>query len=114
MTPANDFASRAARLTKPATKKAAPPQTGEDAAAPTPAPAVTAVRRSVPRSKPVRVSADLPPQTYRALVNYCTDSAEQIGRTKVSHVEVLRALVAELDKNADLRRIITDRLAQST
>lgn len=114
MTPANDFASRAARLTKPATKKpATTTPAGEGPAEQAPASA-TPPRRAAPRSKPVRVSADLPPQTYRALVTYCTDSAEQIGRTKVSHVEVLRALVVELDKNPDLRRTITERLAQST
>lgn len=67
-----------------------------------------------PRTKPVRVTADLAPQSYRGLVAFCTDLAGQLGRAKVPLVEVIRALVDQLDDDPQLRSQITALIQQRT
>lgn len=64
----------------------------------------------VPRAKPVRLSVDLAPQTYRQLLTYSADLASNLGRAKVPHVEVLRALIAELIANPEVRTHIDLRI----
>ncbi|WP_162925059.1 hypothetical protein [Mycetocola zhujimingii] len=52
------------------------------------------------------MSADLAPQDYRALLAYCAAMAEDLGKAKVAHVLVIRALVAELNTNPELQETI--------
>lgn len=67
---------------------------------------IQSVRRAAPRAKPVRVTTDLAPQSYRALLAYSASLAEDLGRAKVPHVEVIRALVAELNADPALQATI--------
>lgn len=64
----------------------------------------------VPRAKPVRVTTDLAPRSYRALVTYCQSLAETLGRAKVPHVEVMRALVDQLETDPQLQAAIEEAL----
>lgn len=64
----------------------------------------------VPRAKPVRVTTDLAPRSYRALVAYCQALAETLGRAKVPHVEVMRALVDQLETDPELQAAIEETL----
>ncbi|MGO1489454.1 MAG: hypothetical protein ACTHWA_13025 [Arachnia sp.] len=66
------------------------------------------VSAPVPRAKPVRVTTDLAPQSYRELVAYCQRLAEDLGRAKVPHVEVIRALVGELETNPELQATVAN------
>ena len=66
----------------------------------------TASRGHAPRTAPIRITADLAPQSYRALLAYCADLAEEIGQAKVPHVEVIRALISELEVNPGLQRSV--------
>jgi hypothetical protein len=66
-----------------------------------------------PRSKPVRLTTELEPQTYRQLTGYCTETAETIGATRVPHAVVVRALIARLESDPALRSTITDDIAQT-
>lgn len=91
-----DIAARAARLGDRKGGRAAEPSTDETLVA----------RVQVPRAKPVRVTTDLAPQSYRQLVAYCQRLAEELGRAKVPHVEVIRALVGELETNPELQATI--------
>lgn len=59
-----------------------------------------------PRAKPVRMSTDLAPQSYRALLDYCQDLAAAIGAARVPHTEVIRALVDQLETDPDLQQTI--------
>ncbi|MBG6059795.1 hypothetical protein RCH16_003157 [Cryobacterium sp. MP_M5] len=108
--------ARATALSKRRT--ATPPtlaeQDGPDNAAETPT--ARAPQRSAPRAKPVRVTTDLAPQSYRALLAYCAEMAEDLGRAKVPHVEVIRALISELNANTELqatvRQAVTKQLSK--
>jgi hypothetical protein len=71
---------------------------------------VTASKKPAPRTRAVRITADLAPLSYDRLVDYSRDVARQLGRTRVSQVEVIRALLAELDDNPDLRKAVADRI----
>lgn len=55
------------------------------------------------RTKPVRVSLDLAPETHRALLQHAGDLAVELGRATVPHAEVLRALVDRLFADRGLR-----------
>lgn len=63
-----------------------------------------------PLDKKVRLSADIAPEAYRALVSWCQDVALAVGRTRVQHVWALRALVDELRENPDLQVRIIERI----
>ncbi len=93
----SDIANRAAKLGERKGGRPTEPETEE-----TP----VAQPRTAPRAKPVRVTTDLAPQSYRALVSYCQDLAENLGRAKVPHVEVIRALVAQLEDDPALQATI--------
>ena len=69
--------------------------------------AVKPTRMPAPRAKPVRVTTDLAPQSYRGLLAYSAGLAEDLGRAKVPHVEVIRALIAELNTNPALQETIS-------
>lgn len=75
-------------------------------------PAVAAPKSAVVRSKPVRITADLPPQSYRSLVDYAASLASRFGRARVPHVNVIRALVLELEDDQALQGRIAARIAQ--
>lgn len=107
MTSKTELAARAARLSgrQPANRSA--DAAAEPAAEPVgESQAVKSVHRSAPRAKPVRVTTDLAPQSYRGLLAYSAGLAEQLGRAKVPHVEVIRALIAELNTNPALQETI--------
>lgn len=76
-----------------------------------PATAVEAPKPAVVRSKPVRITADLPPQSYRNLVNYAASLANRFGRARLPHVKVIRALVLELEEDQSLQGRIAARIA---
>lgn len=68
---------------------------------------------TAPRAKPVRLSVDLAPAAYRGLIDYCHQSAEEIGVARVNGVDVLRALLAELSGDQDLAARVRGRIAAS-
>lgn len=98
------------RLANLAQPQKAPRITGTTAAAKEPQAA------KAPRAKPIRVSVDLAPQDYRYLAQFCNELAADIGRAKVPHVEVLRALVNELRDNpvlaAAIHKSVSDDLSK--
>jgi len=96
-------AARVAQRTRPATTDT---EAASDHAQPAPTP-----RPLVVRAKPVRITADLPPQSYRALIDYASTLAASQGRARVAHVHVIRALVTELTENEDLQAAIAQRVA---
>lgn len=63
-------------------------------------------RSSAPavRAKPVRKTVDLPPARYRALTDWCTETATSIGVTRVTGQAVINALVARLLTDETLAR----------
>lgn len=61
------------------------------------------------RTKRVKVSVALHPRPYFALVDFCAGAAKVTG-SRVTHVEVMRALVRELLTDADLRSRVTEQL----
>lgn len=63
--------------------------------------------------KNVRLSADITPASYRDLVRISQDVAFQVGRTRVAHVAIVRALLDELIDNPSLRALVTERVAQT-
>lgn len=111
MSKQSDLAARAAKLTTRTAAGRPPaaeePGRGDVAEVAPKRPAA----RAVPRAKPVRVSADLAPQDYRALLAYSAAMAEELGRAKVAHVLVIRALVSELNANPELQRTIRQAVA---
>ena len=110
MSKAEDMKARAAGLaTRKVTMQAAPVGQDEPGAV-TETPSARAQQRSAPRAKPVRVTTDLAPQSYRALLAYCAEMAEGLGRAKVPHVEVIRALISELNANPELQATIRQKV----
>ncbi|WP_435735253.1 hypothetical protein V5D56_00070 (plasmid) [Cellulosimicrobium sp. PMB13] len=98
----NDLAARAAKLTDRAKK-------------PTPLADVEvtnakggAGRQPIPRAKPVRLSLDLAPQSYRSLKAFCDELAVELGRARVTQSEVMRAMVALLDEAPAVRQAVTE------
>ena len=103
MTSKAELVARAARLAE-----RQPPSRPADASA-EPAgesQAIKPAHRPAPRAKPVRVTTDLAPQSYRGLLAYSAGLAEELGRAKVPHVEVIRALITELNTNPALQETI--------
>jgi hypothetical protein len=66
--------------------------------------------KAVPRSKPVRLSVDLAPATYRDLTDFCRSTAVELGRARVTGVDVVRALLAELGEDEDLAARVRSRI----
>lgn len=58
------------------------------------------------RTKPVRRSVDLSPAYHARLTQWCRDTAEEIGATRVTGQDVIRALVARLLADQNLSRRI--------
>lgn len=62
---------------------------------------------AAPRVKPVRLSLDLAPQSYRTLKTTCDDLADELGQARVTTSEVLRVLVGLLDQDPAVRRAVS-------
>lgn len=107
MSKADDIRARAARVgQRTQTTHTTPPAEAEEAPRP------SAKAKPAIRSTPVRITADLPPQDYRSLVDYAGDLAAQFGRARVPHVAVIRALVVILGQDEDLQVRVASRVAQ--
>jgi len=85
-------------LTARATR-AAKRGSGEPAADATAPPAMPPVG---PRSRPARLTLDLAPVQHRALTVWCSDTAYELGLTKVPATSVLRLLVGQLTTDPEL------------
>lgn len=59
-----------------------------------------------PLAKPVRRTVDLSPTQHAQLAAWCTETAREIGRARVTGQDVLRALVARLLTDEVLARKI--------
>ncbi|MGI9092142.1 MAG: hypothetical protein ACR2FF_01555 [Mycobacteriales bacterium] len=88
-------------LTKQMEQAAARPATPPPAGGPAPA----------PRAKLVRLSLDLAPAAYRELQEFCSATAVALERPRVTGVEVLRSLLAELAEDEALGQRVQARLA---
>lgn len=66
---------------------------------------------TAPRSKPVRLSVDLAPTAYRRLTEFCHSSADALGMARVTSVDVIRALLAELNQDTQLAERVRTRIA---
>lgn len=62
------------------------------------------------RTKPVRITTDLAPNEYRNLVACCSALANELGRARVSHSEVIRGLIALLETDEALGTALASRL----
>ena len=49
------------------------------------------------RSKPVRITIDLAPELYRRLTRETSTMADEIDAAKVSHADLVRAMIRALD-----------------
>jgi hypothetical protein len=64
------------------------------------------------RARPVRITVDLAPQTHRTLRESGRDIADGLGQVAISHAAIVRALIAELDANPNLRNVVMRRLRE--
>lgn len=71
-------------------------------------PVSTAAAAPNVRTKPVRLSTDVSPNTYRDLTAYCSDLAVQAGKARVAHTLVLRKLIDALQVDDEVRAKITE------
>lgn len=81
------------------------------APAPQPSRAIPAV--APPESKPVkpvRITTDVTPAAYRALTAFSGELAASLGRPKIAHTEVVRALLAQLEDDPELRITIAAKI----
>lgn len=62
------------------------------------------------QDKNIRLSVDIAPTEYRRLISWCQDIAPAVGRVKVNHVWVIRALVRELWADKELMKRVIDRV----
>ncbi len=67
-----------------------------------PAPDAPAAPPAAPRSRPARLTLDLTPVQHRALTVWCSDTAYELGLTKVPATSVLRLLVGQLTSDPEL------------
>lgn len=67
---------------------------------------------AVPTTDLVRLSVDIKPVPYRNLMNFCQDVALEIGRVRVQHVWVMRAVLAELLEDKELQRRVIERVEE--
>ena len=64
------------------------------------------------RTRPIRVTADLPPRTYRTLNALTQDLAAALARPRVHQVEVIRALIELAGDGSPLAQQIRDAVVQ--
>ena len=80
--------------------------------------AATLRRDTAPKRAPViqserpRMSVNVDRDDYNWLIDFCQDIAMELGRTRVNHVWVMRAVLKELLKDAALQRRVIDRVRQ--
>ena len=65
-----------------------------------------------PRVKPVRRTVDLPAAHHAALDTWCSETARQLGRARVTGQDVLRTLVAELLRDETTARKVRKALSE--
>lgn len=65
------------------------------------------------RSKPVRITVDLAPELYRRLTRETSSMAEEIDAAKVSHADLVRAMIRTLD-DSDVRDRVVAQLREIT
>jgi hypothetical protein len=111
MSKAEEMRARAARVAQRSGQAAAPGSEAANQPTPTPTPMPPAPKPAVVRSKPVRITADLPPQSYRSLIDFAASLATRFGRARLPHVNVIRALVLELEEDQALQGRIASRIA---
>lgn len=63
-----------------------------------------------PHVKPIRSTVDLPPTRHAALKAWCGETAVEIGRSRVTTQDVMRALVGRLLTDETLARKIREDL----
>lgn len=73
-----------------------------------------APRTATPHVKPIRSTVDLPPTRHAALKMWCGETAVEIGRSRVTTQDVLRALVGRLLTDETLARKIRADLREDT
>ena len=66
----------------------------------------------VVQEKRVRLSIDIDPWDYRRLLSWCQDIAPAVGRVRVNHVWIIRALVKELWEDRELQVRVIDRVRE--
>lgn len=66
------------------------------------------------RTKPVRLSVDLPLDLYKPLTQLSHDLADQIGVARVPHVGIIRALVSRVLNDPQLQAQILNDLHNPT
>jgi hypothetical protein len=90
--PKNDLAARAAAATSRDVKAARVAEAAKD--------------------KPVRLSVDVDRGDYHGLVEWCQGIAMKVGRTRVNHVWVIRALISELFEDEALQQRVINRVRE--
>lgn len=65
------------------------------------------------KEKPVRLSVDIEREAYHGLVAWCQGIAMKVGRTRVNHVWVIRALVDELFEDEKLQQRVINRVREN-
>lgn len=73
-----------------------------------------APRTATPHAKPIRSTVDLAPARHAALKAWCGETAVEIGRSRVTTQDVLRALVGRLLTDETLARKIRADLREDT
>lgn len=73
-------------------------------------PAVTPSPERVARTRPVRVSLDLAPQLYRDLSDWNGQTADALGRSRITHADTLRVLVRRLLNDPELAASVVNDL----
>ena len=64
------------------------------------------------KDKPVRLSVDVERDAYHGLVHWCQGIAMKVGRTRVQHVWVIRALIWELFEDERLQQRVINRVRE--
>jgi hypothetical protein len=78
----------------------------------------TLTRKKAPQVAPIiqdkrpRLSVDIDREDYTRLVSFCQEIALAVGRTRVQHVWVIRALVKELWEDKELMKRVIERVRE--
>lgn len=71
-------------------------------------------RPRTPRTKTVRITTDLSPRSYRQLMAFCADLADQLGVARVTHSDIIRTLVSVLTTDSELQRNVEEKMRPSS